>query len=150
MVDFTDMPLMSALKSKMKWLNSNQRIISENIAHANTPGYRAKELEKPEFSGLVEKLTGDIEGSLAGVEAELNEAMRLDDGGSFSSRFTGSSNTYSINEIQGNEENPNGNSVVLEEEMIKMSENQMQFDLASKLYKKNIGLLKAALGKGGR
>lgn len=143
MVDFTDMPLLSALKNKMKWLNANQSVLSENIAHANTPGYRAKELQEVDFSNLVEKLSGEVDGSLASVEAELNKAVQMNGGQS-----SMGASSYVVNEIKGNEESPNGNSVVLEEEMIKLADNQMQYDLASKLYKKNINLIKAALGKG--
>lgn len=144
MVDYTDIPLMTALKNKMKWLNSNQKVIAENIAHANTPGYRAKELQGQDFSGLVEKLSGDVNNSMAGIEAELAKAASFD-----GQSGTLSSSNYAINEIKGSEESPNGNSVVLEEEMIKMADNQMQFNMASKLYRKNITLIKSALGKGG-
>jgi flagellar basal-body rod protein FlgB len=42
---------------------------------------------------------------------------------------------------------PSGNSVVLEEQMMKLAENQMEYRLVTNLYKKNVSLLKMALGR---
>ena len=46
------------------------------------------------------------------------------------------------------ETTPTGNSVVLEEQMIKAAENQMDYQTVTGLYSKSIGMLRIALGKG--
>ena len=46
------------------------------------------------------------------------------------------------------ETTPDGNSVVLEDEMLKVAETQQDFQLATMLYSKSLGLLKLAV-KGG-
>ena len=45
------------------------------------------------------------------------------------------------------ESSPTGNSVVLEEEMMKVSETVADYELMSNLYRKSVGLLKLAIGK---
>ena len=46
------------------------------------------------------------------------------------------------------ETTPDGNSVVLEDEMMKVAETQQDYQLATMLYGKSLGLLKMAVGKG--
>jgi flagellar basal-body rod protein FlgB len=45
------------------------------------------------------------------------------------------------------EANPNGNAVSLEQEMIKVSDTQMQFQAAANLYGKAMSLMKTAIGQ---
>ena len=61
--------------------------------------------------------------------------------------------TSQFTEIQENlpfETSPNGNAVVLEEQMAKLGEVQVQHRLTTELYRKHIGMIKIALGKGPR
>ncbi|NVJ99152.1 MAG: flagellar basal body rod protein FlgB [Alphaproteobacteria bacterium] len=136
-MDLTNIPLMAALKNRMKWLNSNQAVISENIAHADTPGFKAKELDGQNFSGLVEELTGST-GHNTGMRT--NNARHMDVNGS-------SGNSLRKVEVKGSEESQSGNSVVLEEEMLKLADTQMKYGMVVNLYKKNVGLMNKALGK---
>ena len=51
-------------------------------------------------------------------------------------------------ESKGNYEvRPTGNSVSLEDEMLKVSANQMDYQAATALYSRSLNLLKTALGK---
>jgi flagellar basal-body rod protein FlgB len=43
---------------------------------------------------------------------------------------------------------PTGNSVNLEQEMMKVASNQMEYQAVTALYTRSLGLLKTALGKG--
>jgi flagellar basal-body rod protein FlgB len=43
---------------------------------------------------------------------------------------------------------PNGNGVNLEDEMMKVAQNQADYQLAASLYSKGLGLMKIAIGKG--
>ena len=38
-----------AMKQKLRYLSQRQAVLAENIANANTPGYKAKDLEPIEF-----------------------------------------------------------------------------------------------------
>ena len=46
------------------------------------------------------------------------------------------------------ETTPNGNAVNLEDEMMKVAQNQSDYQLAASLYSKGLGLMKIAIGKG--
>ncbi|MGN6460595.1 MAG: flagellar basal body protein, partial [Pseudolabrys sp.] len=37
----SDLPILSMLKSRMLWHEERQRVLSENVSNADTPGYRA-------------------------------------------------------------------------------------------------------------
>ncbi|MFQ5626771.1 MAG: flagellar basal body rod protein FlgB, partial [Methyloligellaceae bacterium] len=50
-------------------------------------------------------------------------------------------------ETKGWETGPAGNAVVLEEQMMKVSSNQFNFQMATMLYSRSLGLLKTAIGR---
>ena len=49
----------------------------------------------------------------------------------------------------GYEVTPDANSVVLEEQMMKVTENQMDYQTVASLYTKGLGLIRTALSRGG-
>ncbi len=141
-MDLNNISVMSSLKQRMKWLTENQKTISRNVSNANTPGFRAKALQDQNFSNLVEKVQNDRgHASVPNVKMRMSNPKHMNAQGK-----TGSA--YKLNEVEGNEESADGNSVVLEREMLKLADNQMQYKMMVGLYKKNMGILKAALGKG--
>lgn len=143
-MDLSSIPIMNALKKHMNWLNSNQSVISQNIANADTPGYKAKQLEKNDFSGLVNQLSsGSSSNAASKVAMKTSSARHMNAAGV-------SGDAATVKKADGNEESLSGNSVVLEEEMLKLADNQMKYGMVVNLYKKNMGLMKIALGKGGR
>ena len=48
------------------------------------------------------------------------------------------------------EVSPTGNEVVLEQQLIRVSETAMQHQLALSLYRKHVGMIRTALGRGAR
>lgn len=139
-MDLTNIPIMAALRRRMHWLNQNQQVLSENIANANTPGFKARELESQDFSSIVDDLTGKGKG-MGSVSLRGSKPGHMGTNSGF-----GPAN---IVEMKHAEEAPNGNSVVLEEQMMMVANNQMKYGMMVNLYKKNMGLLKIALGKNG-
>ena len=121
-----------ALKSKMHWHQSRQGVLSENVANADTPGYRARDM-KP-FD--VDKL--DNTGS-AGLSTAITQKNHL------AGFMTASSNKNT--KLDSFEITPDGNSVSLEEQMMMVTANQMDYQAATSLYTKSIGLIRIALGK---
>ena len=45
----TNLPLFSALADKMKWHQTRQNLLAENVANAETPGYRGRDLGNGSF-----------------------------------------------------------------------------------------------------
>ena len=144
-MDVSSIPIMEALKKRMHWLNTNQSVLSENIANADTPGYVNKELEKQDFSNLVRAMGSGGDGApqaASATQLKTNNTRHIGSAGS-------AGGDARLKDSKGNEEALNGNSVVLEEEMLKLADNQMEYGMAVNLYKKNMQLLKIAMGKGG-
>jgi len=109
------------------------------VANGDTPGYQAKDL-KP----------FDFQRELAGIHDRLaprrTSTMHLASGGA-AGGSGGSGGRAEAKAAEKYESTPQGNSVVLEEEMLKVADTQMDHTMTANLYRKQIGLLKLALGE---
>ncbi len=132
-MSLTDLPMFRAIKSKMQWHQARQGVLAENVANADTPGYRARDLK-------TFKVDEDLKLAKPGLETTRTQAghlsgvMRASSGGGQISPSTF-------------ETTPDGNNVVLEEQMMKVTQNQMDFQAAASLYSRSMKLLKTAIGK---
>ena len=103
-----------------------QAMSAQNIANADTPGYRAKAV--PEFSStLRESMMGQRAtraGHLHGTTGRDVDVTRRDA-----------------------EVDPNGNTVSLEEEMVFAVGAKRQHDRALAIYRNNLSILRASLGR---
>jgi len=139
-MDFMGLPVFAALKQKMQWHQARQGVLAENIANAATPGYMAKEVQPTGQGGL--KLAGA--NATSGFAAMVTNPKHITAAIAPPSGLSGSK-TSSAFEIT-----PDGNSVVLEEQMMKIAGNQMDYQAATSLYTSNLGLLRTAIGGSGR
>jgi len=142
-MDLGSLPILSAMKKQMKFLMADRRVITENIANADTPGYVAKEMARPDFSDLVDDL--NTQNQRTQVGAGRTSMLGTKPG------HVGAAEAGLAKPKEGElyEESPDGNAVELEEEMIRAANNQMEYSMVSQLYRKNMQILKAAMGKGG-
>jgi flagellar basal-body rod protein FlgB len=131
-----DMPLLSAIKSRMQYHQSRQKMLAENVANADSPGYRPRDL-KP-FDIMMAAQSGNITGSTS--PARTN-AGHLGGGGSSGSIGSRRSTVF--------EATPSGNAVNLEDEMMRMAQNNSDYQMATTLYSKSLSYLRIALGKRG-
>jgi flagellar basal-body rod protein FlgB len=132
----TDMPMLSALRTKMQWHQERQRVLAENVANSDTPNFRPRDLVEPKFDKTGNPGVGAAMGSLPMMRAAGTNILP-----------TGGSASFAQNGRVGYETRPAGNAVNLEDEMMKSSANQMDFAAASSLYTRSLGLLKTAIGK---
>ena len=44
-----DLPVLSALRTKMQWHQERQRVLAENVSNASTPNFRPRDLVEPKF-----------------------------------------------------------------------------------------------------
>lgn len=103
--------------------------IAENVANADTPGYRAKD-GKP-FS--------EVYGTGPGLLLRATRPGHLSAAGG--ERFT------AISDRPGGHMSPNGNNVSLEGEMVAAADVRRDHDLALTIYKTSLGILRASLGR---
>ncbi|NDE90117.1 MAG: flagellar basal body rod protein FlgB [Alphaproteobacteria bacterium] len=135
--------LFSLISEKMDYLTQRQGVIAQNIAQANTPNYKPKDiigfdevLKKVHFGNSA---TGSSNFHLATTNPNHVTGVVS---GSNNSTFK----TQKINDLY--EVKPSGNAVVLEQQMSKLSDTTGQYMMMTTLYKKTLGLLKTALGRG--
>lgn len=134
-MDFTNLPLLGALTRKMNWLTERQRVLSENIANANTPHYQSVDLRPLDFRKQLDE-----------TQARL-QLVSTDPG-----HFTSGPNPPAVPAdalVKAPEDRElSGNTVSVEDEMIKVSQTAADYQLMTNLYKKQIGLIKDAIGHG--
>jgi flagellar basal-body rod protein FlgB len=127
----SDIPIFSMLRTRMQWHQERQQVLAENVSNANTPNFRPSDLapfdgtrvQPPAMLAVARTSPAHLAGSTTGPVQ-----FPLDRGGSFEVR-------------------PAGNGVSLEDEMLKVAANQMEYQTATALYSRGLGLIKTALGK---
>lgn len=125
-----EIPLLSLLRGRMGYLNQRQKVIAENVANADTPGFTPRDL-KP--------FSVQAQASGAVVQAVTQPGHMLPPNAK-----TGAAAAFKPQESRDSETRLDGNSVVLEEEMIKMTDSRTNFDAAVTFYQKSLALLQMA------
>ena len=148
-MNLDEIPLFSMLKGRMSYLAERQRVIAENVANADTPGYQAHDLKPFSFETSLSSHAGGFGGTgmLAPPQSQPGH-MALPSGPAFSSPSPAP--TSGVTKAGDSETTLNGNGVVLEEEMMKMTEARMDYDAAVGFYQKALGLLRMAARAPGR
>jgi flagellar basal-body rod protein FlgB len=102
-------------------------VIAENVANADTPGYKAKDV--PAFAEVFEAEGMDMRATRPG---HLGAPSNL---------------TTPIPDVTRGHEAPNGNSVSLEAEMVKSVEARQNHDMALAIYRATADVIRASLGR---
>jgi flagellar basal-body rod protein FlgB len=138
-MDLNQIPLFSMLKGRLGYLQQRQHVIAQNVAHANTPGYSAQDLKPFAFRSKVEA-------------AALNPSVPTQTNAAHLSGTSGpaGSAVWKTVKAPDSETTLDGNQVVLEEQMIKMTEARMSYDAAIGFYQKSLNLLRLASRAPGR
>jgi flagellar basal-body rod protein FlgB len=129
----TDLPVLGALRTRMQWHQERQRVLAENVANSDTPGFQPRDLAEPAIG------KSGAPGGFATLPMLRTSATHLGPAGG-TARFA-------VDRKGGFETRPAGNAVNLEDEMLKASANQMDFAAATTLYSRSLGLIKTAIGK---
>jgi flagellar basal-body rod protein FlgB len=127
----SDIPILSMLRTKLQWHQERQRLLAENVANADTPEFKPSDLAPPKLDAAtpgVAPVTLLRTSAAHLASAEGAATFDLQRGGPF--------------EIV-----PTGNAVTLEDEMMKVAANQMDFQAATALYTRGLGLIKTAIGR---
>jgi flagellar basal-body rod protein FlgB len=136
-MSITDLPVLSALRTRMQWHQERQRVLAENVSNSDTPNFRPRDLVEPKFDRTGAPAAGAAMGALPLLRTSTSHIAQ-----------TGGVASFSPDGKGGVETRPAGNAVNLEDEMLKVSANQMDYAAATSLYSKSLHLLKTAIGKG--
>ena len=128
-----DTALMLMTGERMRWLTQRQRVLAQNVANANTPGYNAQDLRALDFRDALRETQSNLRLSSANGES-----------------FAASTDTDPFR-VQRNrfpyETTPDENGVILEEQILKLNQTQGDYQLASQILRKYGQLYNVALGR---
>ncbi len=139
-MDITNMPLLAMLKERMSWLSARQNVLAQNVANVDTPGYSARDLKPINFEDILKGTT---------TPSQFQGGMSVTDPRHISLSTSSPSSGFNDYDSPDVETSPSGNSVSLEQEMIRVSDTQAEYQAATNLYAKAIGMMKTAIGAGG-
>lgn len=129
-----NMPVFTALTDKMRWHQTRQGLLAENVANAETPGYRGRDLAQYDFA---DRSAGF---SSAAVTTSATQPMHF-------SVSSAEGSAFDAQRMANFEITPEGNGVTLEDEMMKVTTNLMDYQAATSLYQKSIKILRTAMGR---
>jgi flagellar basal-body rod protein FlgB len=122
--------ILNALKGRMQWHQARQKLLAENVANSDTPKFQPRDLVP-----YAQTLGGGGPATL--VRTQPMHLTSVDDG----------SGNLPGQRAKKFETAPSGNAVNLEDEMMKVAENQMEFQTAVTLYQRSLGYLRTAVGR---
>ena len=126
---FDKLEILQMARGMVAQASARHSVIARNIAHADTPGYHARDIAS--FADTYRVDTGRT--------MRATRARHL-------SAASGSGRAFVSFETD-DPTSPNGNSVSLETEMVKASEVQYQHELALSIYSTSLGILRTSLGR---
>ncbi|MEW5703030.1 MAG: flagellar basal body protein [Pseudomonadota bacterium] len=132
-MDMKKLPLLATITGRMGWLNSRQEVLARNIANADTPGYVPHDLKPTAFRDLVR-------GGEATLAPRVTNMAHLS-GTKEAKRFADQKQRETY------ETTPDGNAVVLEEQLLKVAETAGDYQTATNLYRRYIAMFRTAIGR---
>ena len=126
-----DLSIFATLKSRLSYLTDRQQVIAQNVANSDTPGFTPKDLKPFVLPGH-----GSGAAGLAPVTPTRTSPMHL-------AAPTTATQVKPVN-APDSETTLNGNSVVLGDEMMKMTQARMDYDAAVAFYQQSNQLLNTA------
>lgn len=126
---FDKLTLLAMVRKRMDWIAQRQEVLSENIANANTPRYQPKDLKALDFKTVLNETQPPVKPVATNpmhIVPEMKDPMR------------------EVRQRKTFESSPDGNSVVLEEQMAKLTEGRTAYETAANLFQKQMKMLKLA------
>ncbi len=137
-MDFNNLPVLQMMTKKMSWLSHRTEIISQNVAHGDTPCFKAKDLKQVSFRDLVRK-----EGNQNGFPPNRTHGTHL-------VGLQARTPFATEGAPDAHETTLDKNDVSIEQQLTKLGETQMAYQTTLNLYRKHLELLRTALTRPGR
>ncbi|OCX65390.1 flagellar biosynthesis protein FlgB [Thioclava sp. SK-1] len=126
---FENMQIMKMAESMARHAAQRQTVVSQNMANANTPGYKAQDVapfSETYTEGADSPMRATRAGHIGADHMVTSSVMTRSDPGTMS---------------------PNGNSVSVETEMVKAVEVKRQHDQALAIYKSTLNILRTSVSR---
>ncbi|RVT89547.1 flagellar biosynthesis protein FlgB [Rhodovarius crocodyli] len=127
-MDITGNGPIALAERRLNWAEGRQRVLAQNIANADTPGYRAQDV-RPFAQVLANTRNPPLSVTQPGHVASVGGVLRP----------RADRNTQ--------ERTPDGNTVSLDEQALRMADTNGDHELAMNLHRKYLTLFRTALGR---
>lgn len=148
-MSIADIPVFGVLRGTMHMLTSRQKVLAENIANADTPGYTPRDVDEKSFQKAMAEIQSQNAPSMRMITTQAGQYVAP---GQLTNGQAGVPDMPNVRIVDtpGYEKTINGNSVVLEEQVASLSETRMRYDAAVGLYQKSLSLIRLALKSPGK
>lgn len=127
-MDLQNLSVFALANQDMQYITERQKVLAANVANANTPGYLAKDLEKPNFASEIS----------SHLQMNVTNDKHINGLGLTSKNYK----VFTPKPV--NALTLDGNGVVLEDQMNKISKSKSEYDRMITLYGKYQNMLKTA------
>ena len=140
-----DIPLFGMLKSRLGYLAQRQKVVAQNVANTDTPGYTPRDLKAYNFqASLMNQGSGQV--YRGGRVAPTGGVQMMATAAAHQSPSRDAS-AWRATAGADSETTLDGNAVNLEDQMLKMSDARMNYDAAVGFYQKSMTMLRMAARK---
>lgn len=130
---YDDLGIFKMAKAQMDWIAQRQEVLAGNIANANTPRYLPKDIKPLDFKDV---LSGSTEPNVGVAATNAKHIVPEATPSPFKS----------LTQRRTYESTPDGNAVILEEQMAKVGEANSKYNAAASLFQKYQKMIKTASG----
>ncbi len=124
-------PVVALAERRLRWLDRRQQVLAQNIANADTPGYRPGDLRP--FAELLAR-----RGAAAMARTDPRHLLPARGG-----------ELHAVADRRVAERLPNGNAVALDEQALRVADTDAAHALAMGLHRRYLALFRTALGRQG-
>lgn len=132
-MDLNNLKLFKLAMTRMDWASQRQRVLSQNISNADTPDYRPKDLNPVDFK---QALRAEMAAPVAVARTNPNHLKGT---------IQEQEKYRDISQRKTFEASPDGNQVVVEEQMQKVADTRAAYDTAVTLMQANMKMLSIAI-----
>ena len=136
-MDLDNLTLFKMALTKMDWASQRQKVLAQNVANADTPDYKARDLKKLDFKKILEGTTPPPVKVLQTDPRHLPGTIPPQELFRAQSPF------------KPYEESPDQNEVTVEDQMEKVGQARAEYTTAVSLMEAQLKMFKTALDKGG-
>ncbi len=127
--------LFDLISAKTAWLGQRQALLGQNVANADTPGFRPRDLKPATFATLLDHAGHGATALLPARTTPNHLSIAPPASGPFRGGV-----------VESAEVTPSGNGVELPEQLEKMAATEQDHQLATGLYRRYVGMIRTALG----
>ncbi len=129
-MDLNQSTMFQMMKQRMEHSVERQKVLSQNLANANTPKYLPKDVRNLDFKNELRRASG-----LTPVATNPSHLQGMRAAQEFKTETQRNPETLQIS----------GNAVSIEDELVKVNDTQGMYSLMTNLYKKNTDMLKMVI-----